>query len=394
MALDRVVETGRRLLDLGAYQLSLGDTIGVGTPGNVWRCSTPSTPPARRTTCWPCTSTTPTARPCQRLRRADARRHDVRRERGRPGRLPVRRVGHRQPGHRGPGVDAARARHRDRCRSRRPGGDQPLARRPPRSSQPQPRGQRTRALSHGALGCSTMPPWPTSSTCTWVHPRPGPPTSRVGSTTTGTPWRAHGVHYPRAGSAQDMFVGALDLDRPALGGTGEEVRGEWDALTARVRRVSGTAIVSHEILASATAAPGRPGATPPSVTRRCTWSTPRATWAGRSPPSGRRASSTGSRRRFRGYVRLHPDRDQVDSDLWFWRVHSLPDVLGAGRATSRGSGSTSSPCRPRVPTRRSCGAGSARPAASTRASGSRSAGGPTPRWASRRSPCCVTSTSV
>ncbi len=32
---DRVVETGRRLLDLGAYQLSLGDTIGVGTPGHV-----------------------------------------------------------------------------------------------------------------------------------------------------------------------------------------------------------------------------------------------------------------------------------------------------------------------------------------------------------------------
>ncbi|QIK67849.1 hydroxymethylglutaryl-CoA lyase [Nocardioides sp. HDW12B] len=35
VALDRVVETGRRLLDLGAYQLSLGDTIGVGTPGHV-----------------------------------------------------------------------------------------------------------------------------------------------------------------------------------------------------------------------------------------------------------------------------------------------------------------------------------------------------------------------
>ena len=35
VAVDRVVETGRRLLDLGAYQLSLGDTIGVGTPGHV-----------------------------------------------------------------------------------------------------------------------------------------------------------------------------------------------------------------------------------------------------------------------------------------------------------------------------------------------------------------------
>ncbi|HET7388751.1 MAG TPA: hydroxymethylglutaryl-CoA lyase [Nocardioidaceae bacterium] len=31
----QVVDVGRRLLDLGASQLSLGDTIGVGTPGHV-----------------------------------------------------------------------------------------------------------------------------------------------------------------------------------------------------------------------------------------------------------------------------------------------------------------------------------------------------------------------
>ncbi|TXJ04850.1 MAG: hydroxymethylglutaryl-CoA lyase [Aeromicrobium sp.] len=33
--LDRVVETGLRLFDLGISELSLGDTIGVGTPGHV-----------------------------------------------------------------------------------------------------------------------------------------------------------------------------------------------------------------------------------------------------------------------------------------------------------------------------------------------------------------------
>jgi hydroxymethylglutaryl-CoA lyase len=32
---DQVVAVGRRLVDLGASQLSLGDTIGVGTPGHV-----------------------------------------------------------------------------------------------------------------------------------------------------------------------------------------------------------------------------------------------------------------------------------------------------------------------------------------------------------------------
>jgi hydroxymethylglutaryl-CoA lyase len=32
---DQVVEVGKRLFDLGASQLSVGDTIGVGTPGHV-----------------------------------------------------------------------------------------------------------------------------------------------------------------------------------------------------------------------------------------------------------------------------------------------------------------------------------------------------------------------
>jgi len=35
VAIDQVVGVGKRLLDLGASQLSLGDTIGVGTPGHV-----------------------------------------------------------------------------------------------------------------------------------------------------------------------------------------------------------------------------------------------------------------------------------------------------------------------------------------------------------------------
>jgi hydroxymethylglutaryl-CoA lyase len=32
---DQVVAVGKRLFDLGASELSLGDTIGVGTPGHV-----------------------------------------------------------------------------------------------------------------------------------------------------------------------------------------------------------------------------------------------------------------------------------------------------------------------------------------------------------------------
>jgi len=35
VAVDQVVSVGRRLLEMGASELSLGDTIGVGTPGHV-----------------------------------------------------------------------------------------------------------------------------------------------------------------------------------------------------------------------------------------------------------------------------------------------------------------------------------------------------------------------
>ncbi len=35
VAVHQVVDVGRRLLDLGCYELSLGDTIGTGTPGHV-----------------------------------------------------------------------------------------------------------------------------------------------------------------------------------------------------------------------------------------------------------------------------------------------------------------------------------------------------------------------
>ena len=35
VSIEQVVDVGRRMFDLGASQLSLGDTIGVGTPGHV-----------------------------------------------------------------------------------------------------------------------------------------------------------------------------------------------------------------------------------------------------------------------------------------------------------------------------------------------------------------------
>ncbi len=63
----------------------------------------------------------------------------------------------------------------------------------------------------------------------------------------------HGICYP-ADRFDGHFLAALDLMRLPWGGLEAEAIGAWDDLAARVRRHRGTAIVSHEILATASRA--------------------------------------------------------------------------------------------------------------------------------------------
>jgi hydroxymethylglutaryl-CoA lyase len=119
---SQVVAVALRLVAMGAQQLSLGDTIGVATPGHVAelvdalaRAGVP-TGGRRR----------PLPRhlrpgPANTLAALESGRHHGRRLRRRPRRLPIRRERHRQPRHRGPRLAAARPRHRDRRRPRRAG---------------------------------------------------------------------------------------------------------------------------------------------------------------------------------------------------------------------------------------------------------------------------------
>lgn len=62
-----------------------------------------------------------------------------------------------------------------------------------------------------------------------------------------------GIHYP-ADRFDAHFLAALDLMQLPWGGLETEAVGAWDRLADQVRRSSGTAIVSHEILARATRA--------------------------------------------------------------------------------------------------------------------------------------------
>jgi hypothetical protein len=62
--------------------------------------------------------------------------------------------------------------------------------------------------------------------------------------------RRHGIVYP-ADRFDAHFLAALDLMRMPWGGLEAQAIGAWDALATAVRRSSGDAIISHEILATA-----------------------------------------------------------------------------------------------------------------------------------------------
>lgn len=65
--------------------------------------------------------------------------------------------------------------------------------------------------------------------------------------------REHGINYP-ADRFDAHFLAALDLMTLPWGGLETQAVGAWDRLAAQVREWSGTSIISHEILARATAA--------------------------------------------------------------------------------------------------------------------------------------------
>ncbi len=61
---------------------------------------------------------------------------------------------------------------------------------------------------------------------------------------------ASGITYP-AERFDAHFLAALDLMKMPWGGLQSEAIGAWDELAAAVRKAPGTAIISHEILATA-----------------------------------------------------------------------------------------------------------------------------------------------
>jgi hypothetical protein len=135
----------------------------------------------------------------------------------------------------------------------------------------------------------------------------------------------HGVHYP-LGLHASQFRPALDLIDMPWGGQREDVDGEWNALMGRVRRHSGTVVVSHEILA---------GAKPAQVRRAMEDlrnSEVHLVYSARDlarqiPAEWQEGLKHRRRRGFAGFVETVQTSRRRNPTLWFWRVQSLPDVL-------------------------------------------------------------------
>ena len=154
-----VVRVARRLHALGCYEISLGDTIGVGTPAKAARDAARGRGAKCRCARWPCTSTTPAARrwpnilACleEGVRVVDA---SVVRHR----RLPLREGRQRQRRHRGRRLHAAGHGHgapasTSTSSSRPAAGCPPCSAAPPAARSPRPR--RPRDLENAA--CRPFP---------------------------------------------------------------------------------------------------------------------------------------------------------------------------------------------------------------------------------------------
>jgi hypothetical protein len=135
----------------------------------------------------------------------------------------------------------------------------------------------------------------------------------------------HGVHYP-LGVHASHFRPALDLLEMPWGGIHLEVDGEWDGLMNRVRRQSGKVVVSHEILAAAkTAQVKRAMAALRGAEVHLVYSA--RDLARQIPAEWQEGIKHQRKRGFAGFLTAVQSERRSKPNLWFWRVQSLPDVL-------------------------------------------------------------------
>ena len=364
---EQVVDVGKRLFDLGASQLSLGDTIGVGTAGHVHGAG-------RRPSSTPGMAHRPARDALPRHLRPGAGQH-LRRAAGAasPPSTPAPAASAAAPTPRArPATSPPRTwsgcctglGHRARGRPRRRRRDQRLDGRPARPARA--RRAVVRALGAGTGTIARM------SRVVYLH---------IGAPKTGTTYlqdrlalnaaparRATACTIPTGpGRRPDMFHfrAALDLLEPGLG---RHAPGHADGRVGRAGQAGPPrrrAPSSSATRSSAGAKPerGRPGDERPRRQRdprRLLRPRPRPPAPGRVAGE-HQAGPQVALRRFLDRGRARPDAGSS-------RAHGPARRARArGAPSCRPSASTWSPCRTTAaPTATSCGCGSAAPSASTR----------------------------
>ncbi len=145
----------------------------------------------------------------------------------------------------------------------------------------------------------------------------------------------HGVHYP-VEHFDDHFRAALDLTRREWGGLEDEVVGEWDALAERARQLDGTAIISAEILAGATAEQAAQAIASFADAEVHLVLTVRDL-ARQIPAEWQETVKHYNTETYAEFLEIIKSGEGRSADL-FWRVQDIPDVLGrwaAGIAPER-----------------------------------------------------------
>ena len=193
---------------------------------------------------------------------------------------------------------------------------------------------------HGAASC-----------CTSAPPRPARRTSRTCCSATARTSPEHGICYP-ADRFDAHFLAALDLMRLPWGGLETEAVGRLGPARGggprRARAPRSSATRSWPPPRARRWAGRWPRSAPTTPDGpRCTSCSPCATWCARSPPSGRRTSSTAAPLSYAPVPRAHPRPRAGDaaSAPGSGACRRSPTSSTAGATTCRPSASTWSPCR-------------------------------------------------
>jgi len=136
----------------------------------------------------------------------------------------------------------------------------------------------------------------------------------------------HGFHYP-VGLGAGHFMPALDLIEMPWGGQGQHAAGQWDALAARVNRIDGTNLISHEVLAAAK--PDQVKRAMDSLEADDVHIVYTARDLARQIPAEWQESVKHRRRHtYQQFLdALLETQGRPSTDQWFWRVQGIPEVL-------------------------------------------------------------------